>query len=670
MLGAPLGGSALSVPPDTPATDAGAPAHGVPAEAVQTQLERILRSRTFASAPVLRQMLRYVVDRTLEGRTDELKEYALGVDVFGRGASFDPRVDTIVRVQARHLRAKLERYYNTEGRTDPVLIEIPKGRYVVSVGPLPARVAETSAASEATTRDTIASPDASVRSVPTARRRLASSRLLTLLAAGAAVSVIAIGWSLYGGRDGKAARQPAISSLAVLPLENLSSDHAQEYLADAMTEALIGRLSAIRHLRVISRTSVLRFKDTKLSVPEIAKTLGVDAIVEGSVIREGGRIRVHAQLIRAATDEHLWSEAYDREMRDVLALQSDVAQAVANKVEVTVTGREHSTLVTTVHHVSPEAYESYLKGRFRTVNRKADVEQNIANFEEAIRREPTFALAYVGIAKAYSALGTISVGGGPPTEVRPKVLNAALKALELDPELAEAHVILAGVYQGQWHWGDAEREYKRALELKPNDAAAQLAFADWLMCQGHMEEAIALSQRARDLDPLGATGTQTGWILFHARHYDEAIRELRSELAVHPESADIRWILGFALLGKGQVPEAIPVLEQTASMMHRSPGGLELLATAYARAGRRAEAARIVDELARRRQAEYVPAGAFINPHLALGNYEEAFVWFGRAYQEQSNILQFLKVHPFFDPVRNDPRFKDLLHNVGLDEAR
>lgn len=592
-------------------------------------------------------MLRYVVERTLEGKTDELKEYALGVDVFGRGESFDPRVDTIVRVQARNLRSRLEQYYSSpEGRTDPVLIEIPKGRYVVSFRWMPPP-----------------SP-----SVPIAKKGLSSRWRSGLLAAVTALVVFATGWGLYSSRSGTGAKQPAITSLAVLPLKNLSGDPDKEYFADAMTESIIGRLSSIRHLRVISRTSVMQFKDTKLSVPEIAGRLGVDAIVEGSVMRERDEIRVHAQLIRALTDEHLWSETYDRKITDVLALQSDVAQAIAEKVEVTVTAREHSRLAA-ARHVSPEAYESYLRGAFHTGSSRADVEERIANFEDAIRRDPTFAPAHIGMAKAYSELASIFVGG-PSNDVRPKVVQAALKALEVDPELAEAHLALAGTYQVQWHWADAEREYKRALELGPNDAAAHIAFADWLICQGRLEEAIAWSQRARDLDPLGAAGTGLGWILFQARRYDEAIRELRTELVVHPDSAGLRWVTGFVLIAKGQLRDAIPVLEQTVSMMHRSPGSLELLATAYARAGRRPEAVQLIDELERRRHAEYVPAGAFINPHLALGNYDEAFVWFRRAYDEQSNILQYLKVHPFFDPVRDDPRFKSLLHDVGLDQAR
>jgi TolB-like protein/Tfp pilus assembly protein PilF len=463
------------------------------------------------------------------------------------------------------------------------------------------------------------------------------------------------------------AMRPKIQSLAVLPLKNLSGDASQEYFADGMTEAVIGRLSMIGGLRVISRTSVMHFKDTQLSVPEIARTLRVDAIVEGSLVREGSRIRVQAQLIRGATDEHFWSASYDRELRDVLALQSDVAQSIAKKVEVTITGQEHSRLVA-ARHVSPEVYESYLKGRFARSNSRAEVEKSITYFEEAIRKDPTFAPAYVGLAEAYDDLGTIFFGA-PPGETRPKVISAARKALELDPELAEAHALLAGVYQARWQWGEAEAEYKRALEFKPNDAVTHLGYAHWLLCQGHTEEALAWSQRARELDPLGVTGLSNGWILFHARRYDEAIHELRSVLAVQPDYAEAQWQLGVVLIANRQPEEAIPVLEKVVSVSNRSPGVIGVLVSAYAHAGRRKEALRLVNELKRRRQKGYVPAAAFLNAYLGLGDYDEAFAWFERAYQEQSNILQFLKIFPIFDPVRNDPRFADLLRRVGLDKS-
>jgi len=347
---------------------------------------------------------------------------------------------------------------------------------------------------------------ASAPSVLPTEKRLIRRRVL--LGGVAVLALFTIILALYRSSAAKRTTHPAINSLAVLPLKNLSGDPGQEYLADGMTEALIGYLSRIHDLRVISRTSAMHFKDSSLAVPEIARTLRVDAIVEGSVIREGSRIRVHAQLIRAATDEHFWSETYDRELREVLALQSDVAQSIARKVEVTVTGKEHERL-TAARPVSPEVYESYLKGRFAKGNNRAEIEESIAYFEEAIRKDRTFAPAYVGLADAYDSLGLVFIGV-PPGEVRPKVIGAARKALELDPELAEAHVRLADVYQKTWRWSDAEAEYKRALELKPNDPSAHLGFASWLLCRGRTEEALRWAQRARELDPLGAIGSGTG----------------------------------------------------------------------------------------------------------------------------------------------------------------
>jgi TolB-like protein len=367
------------------------------------------------------------------------------------------------------------------------------------------------------------------------------------------------------------ATRPKIQSLAVLPLRNLSGDPTQEYLADGMTEALIGRLSGIHDLRVISRTSAMRFKDTKLSVPEIAKTLGVDALVEGSVIREGSRIRVHAQLIRGATDAHFWSEAYDRELRDVLALESEVAQSIAKKVEVTVTGEEHTRL-TAARSVSPEVYESYLKGRFALANKsnsRAGIEESIGFFEEAIARDPTFAPAYVGLANAHADLSTVFIGA-PPAMERAKVESAARKALELDPELAEAHALLAALQQEHWQWTEAEAEYKRAVELDWSDAAAYNGLARWLISHARTEEALTWVRRGRELDPFAVSGTDVAWVLFHARRYDEAMRELRSVLAVQPNDAMTLWFLGFVLIANNQPQKAIPVLEKTLSVSTRA----------------------------------------------------------------------------------------------------
>ena len=467
---------------------------------------------------------------------------------------------------------------------------------------------------------------------------------------------------LRGGAGSK------INSLAVLPFTNLSGDPTQEYLADGMTEALIGRLSSIHNLRVISRTSVMQFKNTQFSMPEIAGTLHVDAIVEGSVIRDGSRIRVHAQLIRAATDEHFWSEAYDRELRDVLALQSDVAQSIARRVEITLTGEEHARLAS-ARSISPDVYEAYLQGRFAKDNSNAELLQSIAYFEDAIKKDPTFAPTYVGLAAAYDALGTVFVGA-PPAETRQKQMSAAQKALELDPAIAEAHVLLADVLQRRWQWTAAESEYKRALDLNPSDSAAHIGFARWLLCQGRTNDAVAWAKRARELDPLGNAGTSIGYILFDARQYDEAIGAMHAILRVRPDDAMAYWYLGFALIAKDQPQEAILVLEKAVSLTDGSPGAMGVLIRAYAHAGRRADALRMLKKLKQRSEAGYVPAGAFVNAYLGLGDNEEAFAWIERAYQEQSNILQFVKVHPFFDPLRGDPRFANLLNRIGLDQAR
>jgi TolB-like protein/Flp pilus assembly protein TadD len=482
----------------------------------------------------------------------------------------------------------------------------------------------------------------------------------------AAVVLLAVVYTFSRSHPPANPTHTKIQSLAVLPLKNLSGDPAQDYLADGMTEALIGRLAGIHDLRVISHTSVLRFKNPQISVPEIAKELNVDAIVEGSVIREGNRIRVTAQLIRGATDEHFWSETYDRQLQDVLGLQSELAQSIAERVEVTITGEEQQRL-SAARPVAPEVYESYLKGRFINSRGKsrADIEQGLSYFSDSIKRDPTFAPAYVGLANSYTALGTI-FGGASPSETRPKVMSAAQKALELDPSLAEAHVLLANVLQEEWHWGEAGSEYKRALELAPNSAAAHAGYALWLLCQGRTDEAVDWILRARELDPVAVSGVSVGWILFLSRRYDETIREDRSVVAVQPESAPALWDIGFALIAKGQAQEAIPVLEKALAVSNRSAGVMGVLIRAYAHTGRRAEALRLLAELQERRKKGYVPAGAFVNAYLGLDDKENSFAALEQAYKEQSNILQFLKVHPYFDPLRSDPRFADLVRRVGL----
>src|SRR6266446_4700566 len=498
-----------------------------------------------------------------------------------------------------------------------------------------------------------------VRSRAHARRAAALAALALALAAGL----------IWLARE-RTTIQPAsasggIRSLAVLPLQNFSGTPEQDYLSDGMTEALIARLSAIHALRVISRTSAMQFKGTRKSVPAIGKELNVDAIIEGSVLRSGDKIRVSVQLIRADTDEHLWSGTYDRELQDVLALQSDVTYGIARHIENAVIGAQRGSLAAP-RTLAPDVYEAYLKGRFALhKGSRAGLGEALLRFQAAVDADSTFAPAYAGLAATYEALGLVFYGE-PPGETRSKMVVAARKALELDPELAEARALLANGLQKDWRWAEAEGEYRRAIELSPSDAAAQAGLADWLVCQGRIEEALASARRAQELDPQAFSGGQVGWIFFQARRHDEAIRELRTALTMEPNDPMAFWFLGFALTGASQFDEAVRTLEKAASLSDRSSAVLGVLVRAYAGADRRTEALRVLGELHRRRQKGYVPAAAFLNAYLGLGDTEEAFAWMERAAQERSNIMQFLKVHPFFDPLRSDPRFAVFLRRANF----
>jgi TolB-like protein/Tfp pilus assembly protein PilF/DNA-binding winged helix-turn-helix (wHTH) protein len=575
--------------------------------------------------------------------------------VWGKGAFLD--TDNSIRGAIRKIRQVLK-----DDAEQPHFIQTVTGEGYRFIAPLPGAQEEEGAVGPLSEQTLIADAPMHVEREHRTRIRRGHRRLVLAVAAG--VVLFAITYAVFW-RGLTSATAPKIKSIAVLPMKNLSGDPAQEYFADGMTEEIIGRLAGVHGLRVISRTSVMHFKESPLSLPEIAKQLGVDALVEGSVIREHSRIRVHAQLIRAATDEHLWSESYDRELRDVLALESDVAESIVQKIDISVSEQERSSVVT-AHHVSPEVYEIYWRGRFALNKRtRPDVEESIHHFEQALNADPNFAPAYVALAEAYQALSGIFFGA-PPREMRAKVVRAAQKALQLDPQLADAHVILADVYRRQWRWVQAEAEYKRALELAPNNVAAHSGFAGWLLCKGRPAEAVEWAYRARELDPL-VPSTDLAWVLFQARRYDDAARELHATLAVTPDDTSALWFLGFVLLGQGKPADAIPVLEKALAISHGSPGVKGVLARAYAGAGKRKDALRVLGELKRQRQSEYVPTAALVQAYMGIGDKEQALAWLEQSYEEQSNLLLWLKTESTFDPLRSDPRFTELVHRIGLD---
>jgi TolB-like protein/DNA-binding winged helix-turn-helix (wHTH) protein/Flp pilus assembly protein TadD len=583
--------------------------------------------------------------------------------VWGKAPVFDS--DNSIRSAIRKIRQVLK-----DDSEQPRFIETVVGQGYRFIAPLSFPGQETSANIPCLVPPLLIEPETAEQSAAvitdahSAPRLPTQSLRLWLLVGGVALLLASTIYFLIRRHSANATAR--IKSIAVLPLKNLSGDPTQDYLADGMTEEVIGRLATIHDLRVISRTSVMHFKNTQFSVPEISKLMSVDAVVEGSVIRDGSRVRVHAQLIRSATDDHFWSETYDREMRDIFSLESDIAEAIAKKVEVSVSGQERSRLVA-ARDVSPEVYESFLKGQSALSNAVTpdDLEGSMAYFKKAIQHDPTFAPAHLGLAVAYDSLSSVLVGGAP-AENRLKVISEAQRAIELDPSLAAAHVLLAGIYQTRWQWRDAESEHQKALAMQPNDADAHSTYAGWLLSQGRVDEAVSWAKRARELDPFEATGGLE-WTLFQARRYDEASRELHASLAVRPEDPFALWCLGFVLIAEGHPEQAIPVLEKAKSVSHDSPAITGVLVSAYAHAGRRTDALRALSELKRRHETGYVPAAAFVQAYLGLRDKDQAFAWLDQAYKEQSNILQFLKTESTFDFLRSDPRFVSLVHRVGLD---
>jgi len=459
---------------------------------------------------------------------------------------------------------------------------------------------------------------------------------------------------------------PRIESLAVLPIANLSGDPQQEYFADGMTEALITDLSKIGALSVISRTSVMRYKGTTKPLPEIARELNVDAVVEGSVQRSGDRVRVTAQLIGARTDTHLWAESYDRDLHDILALQDDVARAIANQIKVKLTPQEQVRLAS-ARPVNPETHEAYLKGRYYWNKRTEEgFHRSIEYFSEATEKDPNYALAHAGLADSYIILGYFSLL--PAKEAYAKAREAATRALELDDTLAEAHNALATAKADyDWDWPGAEREFRRAIELNPGYATAHQWYGRLLSELGRHEEALAEIKRAQELDPLSLIINAVGGrILLYAGRDDLAIEQLRKTLEMDPNFAHAHWFLGMAYVRKGALAEAIAEFQRATTLSSNFTQYKAGLGHAYARAGKSAEARKLLYELKELSKRRYVSWCDFAAIYAGLGDKDQAFACLERAYAQRDARLVELKVDARLDPLRADLRFADLLRRVGL----
>jgi len=484
-----------------------------------------------------------------------------------------------------------------------------------------------------------------------------------------AVMVLAASAAVLGWRQWPRSQPPRHRIvLAVLPFANLTGDAAQEYFSDGLTEEMITQLGHLdpQHMGVIARTSVMHYKNSQRSLEGIARDLGVDYVVEGSVRRDQGKVRITAQLIQTRDQTHIWAREYDRELASLLALQGEIAQEVGDEIQLTL--GEHKLIEAhppATSSESLEAYDLYLKGRYFWNKRtRQSFEQAVSCFEQAIAKQPTYARAYAGLADSYTLTG--SYGFAPPIEVMPKAREAALKALQLDDNLAEAHTSLALIAENyDWDWQTSEKQFSRAIELDPNYTTAHHWYAEYLAFQGRFDEAFAESERARRLDPLSLIiAVDHGVILYYSRQYEPAIEQFRKVLDMDPSFGRGHMIVN-AYVQIGHFSDALADIDGWRRIEN---GWAEAwAASVYARAGQpaRAQASlRKLQEVSRRLRMD--PAPMLATAYLGMGRKDEALAELEIAYREHSNALTALKVDPLYDPLRSDLRFQDLLRRVGL----
>ena len=437
-------------------------------------------------------------------------------------------------------------------------------------------------------------------------------------------------------------------SLIVLPLENLSGDKDQEYFADGMTDDLIANLAKIRSLRVISRSTAMAYKGTRKTLSQIASELNVDAVVEGAVLRVGNRVRITAELVQISTDRHLWADTYEGQMGDILALQNRVSSAIVNEIRINLTPEEEQRLASNPA-IAPEAYENYLKGRYYW-NKRSDenLTKAIAYFEQATRQDPRYALAYAGLSDCYAIVSAEIFGTMPAAEAAPKAKAAALRALEIDPALSEAATSLATVkFNYDWDWNGAAEGFAKAIERNPSYATAYQRYSLYLMAMGRPQDSFDQINKARELDPLSISiNFSLGWRLYMARQYDRAIQQLRNTLEMDPSYEQ-----------KGDFDLAIPELRKAVELSHGTPLMISTLANAYARAGNKAEAEKLLAELIAESKKQYVSPYYFAVVCVGLGEPDKALDWLEKAFADRSNGLVFLKVEPALDDLRLNPRF-------------
>jgi TolB-like protein/Tfp pilus assembly protein PilF len=619
------------------------------AEAVRAQLDKILASRAFAGAERPGRFLRFIAEQALAG--NQLKETLLGVEVFGRSPSYDPRLDGVVRVEAVKLRARLKDYYEKEGAADPIRIDLPKGGYLPRFETLRSLPAEPI---EPIEKETVPS-----QRVWWTNWRLAVPPL--------ALALLIAGYLLARGPHSRPAA-PDSSSIAVLPFVNLSSDKENEYFSDGLTDDLIDALTKIRGLRVVARGSAFQFKGKNPDIRAVGRQLNVATVLEGSVQRSGDRLRITAQLSTVADGYHVWSETYDRRLADVFAVQDEISRAIVGALEVRVAGNPGHRLVQSSTQ-DPEAYNLYLQGRFHLNKWTPEgARKGIEYFGQAIGKDAGYAPAYTGMADCYTWLGVF--GWNAARQAMPQARQAANRALQLDETLAAAHVSLGYVKAlYDWDWPGADREFKRALELSPGDADAHFAYSvTYLTPLGRLDQALAEIQHALALDPLSPYKiTAAGMIYTDRREYDRAVEQYQKAIELEPSFYHAYDELKGVETVRGR-PAAVDAVMRAMRAAFPNVDDTSVRARAAAQQGRQAEARKLVEgwiqECVRTQRPGKSCYAAQV--YASIGEKDLAFQWLEKAYEERNPLLTYTNVMPYYDNLRSDPRFRSLLNRLGL----
>jgi TolB-like protein/Tfp pilus assembly protein PilF len=629
---------------------------------VRQHLESVLTSHAFAGRKRTQDFLRLIVEHALEGEISSLRERMIGAEMFGRPVGYDTGNDSIVRVRANEVRKKLAQYYSElKGEKPAVRIELASGSYVPRFifEPLAATaVSQNGAVSSGLKEQHPANSDVSAGSPVSVHKpprvlRFAVSAALALFLLAAVAFVIFNRWR------GNANAQSDLHSIAILPLANLSGDPQQDYFADGITEELINDLGQVSTLRVISLTSSLSYKGTRKNLPEIARELNVQGVVEGGVLRDGNQVRISVQLIDVRKDRPVWAHTYFRDLTSVLAWQGEVARAIADEISVDVTPQEQARLARKPT-IDPEAQDLYLHGIL--LRDENDCKSAITYFNRAIEAAPGYAQAHSALATCYGLLG--ESGRMTYAAALTQQKAEALKAIELDDSLSEAHAELANnAMTRDWDWQTAAAEFRSALELNPNSATNHEKYAFYLVRTGHPQEAVAEIERSVDLDPIsGSTLHAEGFIYYFVRQYDRALAVTRTVHGLRINLPDWGFLTGDIYAEKSRYPESIAAFLKSGD----DPYSLGHLGNVYARAGQKSAAMQSIARLQGHVQKDGVGRYEIALVYAGLGDKKNAFQWLEDAYRAHDVGLVYLKVDPCLDPLRRDPRFDSLLGRVGL----